>query len=238
MAPVPDCAELISGWERILHPFSQVLDAKNTLIRAAGNTGAGVPVKEPIHPACRMSDQDGKEQCGLRRWPWGSVETGDHRAAHEGWDPACPPSRRALLLAGQGPGLSPASPSVSWGAVSSGLECVLPEPFGGQGREQHETEKAHLKSSDGLSLTREAAFGIGYRRTEFPHTLLEHSSLGTTGMGWRRGRGPWTPRCPRSLVPFYKRCCLDTGSCVLTLSTQAQKEPTWCCFCCLLAVCP
>lgn len=82
---------------------------------------------------------------------------------------------------------------MSRGTVSSGLEYVLPEPFWGQGREQHEAKKVHLKSSDGLSLAREAAIGIGYGPTKFPHTLLEHSSLGTTGMGWRQGRGPWTP---------------------------------------------
>lgn len=133
------------------------------------------------------------------------METGDHRVAREGWDPACRPSRRALLLAGQGPGLSPLLP-LCLGALSSGLEYVLPEPFWGQGREQHETKKAHLKSSDGLSLAREAVVGIGHGRTEFPCTLLEDSNLGTTGMGWRRGHGPRTPRCPGSRVPFYTRC--------------------------------
>ena len=132
------------------------------------------------------------------------METGDHGAAREGWDPACCPSRRALLLAGQGPGLSPASPSVSRGAVSSGLECVLPEPFWGQGREQHETEKAHLKNSDGLSLTREAAVGIGYRHTEFPHTLL--STAAWEPLGWAGGgavdHGPHD--VPGALFPFIR----------------------------------
>lgn len=73
-------------------------------------------------------------------------------------------------------------------------------------------KKAHLKSSDGLSLAREAAVGVGHGRTEFPCTLLEDSSLGTAGMGWRRGRGPRTPRCPGVVFPFI-RDAPDTGSC-------------------------
>lgn len=35
---------------------------------------------------------------------------------------------------------------------------------------------------------------------------------------------------PGVVFPFI-RDALDTGSCVLTVSTQAQKEPMWCCFC-------
>lgn len=65
VAPAPACAELISGRERILHPFSQVLAAKNTLIRAAGNTGVCMPVKEPSTPPAGCLTRTRKSSVGF-----------------------------------------------------------------------------------------------------------------------------------------------------------------------------